>query len=172
MNKQLVWLRTKPLALGFTLIELMITMVILAVLVLIAVPSMTRLIRDARLATHTDLLVSSLNTARIEAVRQRRDFKVCPAAAPNTDGVCTVGTNWNTGWIAISSLGDVVLRIQPKAGITVGTVDESATFRGTLGSGTTAASFTLCVPGSKQQQVDVALSGHVSKKVNSATTCP
>ena len=159
---------------GFSLIELMITLVVLAVLVLVAVPSLTGLIRDSRLATHTDLLVSSLNTARIEAVRQRRDFQACPSTTgPDTATACDgAATDWTKGWIVKDSSAAVALRIQPKTSVTLTTTATDITFRGTLGSATAAATFTLCSPGSKQQQVDIALSGHVSKTVNSATTCP
>ena len=158
---------------GFSLVELMVTLSILAILLGIAVPGMVGLIRDSRLATHADILVSSLNTARLEAIRQRKAFEVCPSTTPNSGSTCsTAAADWNSGWIIKDSTTDVVQRIQAKTGITVSTAATAVTFRSTLGSATALTLFTLCAPGRLQQQVDISLSGHVSKKVNSNTLCP
>ena len=46
----------------------------------------------------------------------------------------------------------------------------SVVFSGTIGNAT-ATTFKLCVTGRKEQQVNVAVSGHVSKQIN-ATVCP
>ena len=56
---------------GFTLIELMVTLVVLAVLLSIGVPSYVEWIRDSRLDTATRSLASALKLARSEAVSQQ-----------------------------------------------------------------------------------------------------
>lgn len=161
---------TQRLSGGFTLVELMVTLAISAVLLAVGVPSMANLVRDARLSSQTDLLVGTLNRARTEALRQRTDFKVCPSATPGTATGCTANLQtWSTGWVAVGNSA-VSQRVDTKTGVTVTAAFDDVTFRGTLGSAATARSFTLCVSGRKQQLVDVNLSGNVSKRVGT-TVC-
>ncbi len=55
---------------GFTLIELMVTVSVVAVLLAIGVPSFARLISANRIATQTNEFVGALNLARSEAIRR------------------------------------------------------------------------------------------------------
>ncbi len=159
-----------PRSAGFTLIELLVTMAIAGVLLAVGVPSMVNLVRDARLSSQSDLLVSTLNQARTEALRQRLDFKVCPATTPTSATGCTTSLQtWGTGWIAHGNSA-VRQRVEAKPGVTVTAAFDDVTFRGTLGSAVAARSFTLCVSGRKQQFVDVNLSGNVSKRIGT-TVC-
>jgi type IV fimbrial biogenesis protein FimT len=59
-----------PLRHGFTLVELMVTLSIAAILLAVGVPPFSRLIANNRLATQTNEFVAALNTARSEAVRR------------------------------------------------------------------------------------------------------
>lgn len=61
---------------GFTLIELMITIVIVAVLLAIAVPSFRDFFEKARLRGAADDMVSFFNAQRLNAVRHDRDIHV------------------------------------------------------------------------------------------------
>lgn len=72
---------------GFTMVELMITVAIVAVLAAMAFPSYREF--STRLATqdNTNSLIAALNTARMEAVKRGR------AAA-----VIANGGDWNSGW--------------------------------------------------------------------------
>lgn len=75
---------------GFTLIELMVTISIAAVLMMIAVPSLTTYRRNAELTSVTNTLVASINTARGEALKRGLSSMVVPI---------NNGTVWATGWV-------------------------------------------------------------------------
>src|SRR6056297_2046627 len=79
---------------GFTLIEVMVVLVVLAVLLSVGAPSFTTLIRDNRLVSAVYDLRGALSTARSEALAQRAFVTVCPSS----DGATCSGT-WADGYI-------------------------------------------------------------------------
>ena len=81
---------------GFTLVELMVTLAVAAIVLTVGVPSMTNLIKNNRLTAATNAFVSSLNLARSEAVKQGRDATICVG---DQNG-CTAG-NWTGGWAVL-----------------------------------------------------------------------
>lgn len=68
-------MRRKPQS-GFTMIELMITLTVLAVLAVLAVPTFSDLIIKSRLRGATDDIVNLLNTSRANAVKVGREINV------------------------------------------------------------------------------------------------
>ncbi len=81
---------------GVTLVELMITLVVLAIILAIAVPSFENTIASSRLAGVTNDLNGSLALARSEAIRRGQRITVCNS----TDGQqCAAAGNWGNGWI-------------------------------------------------------------------------
>lgn len=78
------------LPLGFTLIELMATMAILAVLLLVATPSMVAYKRNSELTSATNTLFSAINAARGEAMKRGMYAMVVPI---------NNGTDWSQGWV-------------------------------------------------------------------------
>lgn len=54
---------------GFTLIELMVTVAVLVILVTFAAPAFQDLVESRRITTKTNLLLSSVNTTRSEAIK-------------------------------------------------------------------------------------------------------
>ncbi len=81
---------------GFTLIELIVTMAIAAILVTVAVPSFSSIIQNNRISAETNQLIASLQLTRSTAVKQQRNAQICVSTDQAT---CTGGTNWASGWI-------------------------------------------------------------------------
>ncbi len=74
---------------GFTLIELVITMAIAAILLLVAVPGFQAFQRNSQLSSLANSLLVAINTAKAEAMKQNASAYVIPAS----------GADWGTGWI-------------------------------------------------------------------------
>lgn len=84
---------------GFTMVELLTTIVVLAVLLAIASPGLATFINSSRLrATHAEL-VSALTLARSEATK-RGSMVVVQALAPVT------GTEFSGGWQVFEDVND------------------------------------------------------------------
>lgn len=88
---------------GFTLIELMIAVAIVAILLAVAVPSFNNMLAGNRLATQTNEAIGAILFARSEAIRRNQTITFCRAdsAAANT---CAASANW-TDWIVTNNPG-------------------------------------------------------------------
>ncbi len=96
---------------GFTLLELMVTVVIAGILASMAVPSFSQAIKNNRMSTQINELLATLNYARSEAIKRSTGISVCNSS----DGASCTG-NWKDGWIVfvdVDSDGTVgeVLRV-------------------------------------------------------------
>lgn len=98
---------------GFTMVELMVTISILAILMTIAFPSFRSTLRSNRVANANNEILGLVALARSEAIRNSRGGGVCASSAGST---CDGG--WNGGLMAYSdedgsgsfNSGDTVLR--------------------------------------------------------------
>lgn len=87
---------------GFTIIELMITVAIAAILVAIAIPNMQVYTQNNRLRSTAYDLVAALNTARGEALKRKTTVVLCRTATdPTTTTPACGGTTkiWSNGWL-------------------------------------------------------------------------
>ena len=69
---------------GFTLVELLITLALLAIVANIAVPAFDGLITRNRQQALMEQVASVLNNARAEAILQRRMIEVCGSSDGKT----------------------------------------------------------------------------------------
>lgn len=92
---------------GFTLIELMVTLSIAAILLTVAVPNFITFVQNNRLANQANDLVTMLNYARSEAVKRNQRITVCSST---TGTSCANSTTWGTGFIVFADIdGDGVV---------------------------------------------------------------
>ncbi|MCF6252210.1 MAG: GspH/FimT family pseudopilin [Methylococcaceae bacterium] len=75
---------------GFSLIELMITIAIAAIVMGIGIPGFVQVIKNNRLATNANELISSINLSRSEAIK--RNVRVFVERKGGTS------SNWDNGW--------------------------------------------------------------------------
>ena len=82
--------------LGFTLIELIITLAITAILAGIAGPAMAGFIEHQRASAAVASLTAHMQLARMAAVSRNHRAVLCPS---NDGSTCVAGTDWSTGWM-------------------------------------------------------------------------
>lgn len=85
---------------GFTLIELMTTMLVAGVVLGIGVPALTQFIDTNQMASAVNDLNSSIHVARTEAVKRRANVTICPSADPSAaNPTCNNAGSFADGWI-------------------------------------------------------------------------
>lgn len=82
---------------GVTLIELMVTVVIVGILAMLAVPAFDSMLRANRTRTVANELLAALNLARSEAMRRGQPVSICRSS--DGSSCSTSGTGWDQGWI-------------------------------------------------------------------------
>ena len=88
-GKQEAESRARSRAGGFTLIELMVTIAVLAVIVTLAVPSFASVINGNRLTGASNEIAALLQMSRMEALRRNQAVVVCPVADPEASSTNT-----------------------------------------------------------------------------------
>jgi type IV fimbrial biogenesis protein FimT len=153
---------------GFTLIELIITMLIVGILLTVGIPSLQDFLRGNQLVASTNELLSALHVARSEAIKLNTRVSVCDS----TNGTSCAGTGeWEKGWIVFAdSNGDLVstgtlctavntdclLRVQAKVD------DSSTTIRGLDSNSAAMTSLTFTSRGLPKTMAGASQSGNLS----------
>lgn len=107
---------------GFTLVELMITIAVAAVLLIVAIPSFQSVINSSRLTSAANEMVAAVQTARADAIRYNKRTEVCLSNNANTAApTCAANNATDTkGWLvfvdadksgAYNSSTDTLLRV-------------------------------------------------------------
>lgn len=93
---------------GMSLVEVMITITILAVLIGMAAPSITNIVQNSRIRGQAGDMMANLAIARAEAVKRGVYVSLCPSSNWNvTPPSCTtgaLGTAWNQGYIMFADI--------------------------------------------------------------------
>lgn len=82
---------------GFTLLELVTTVAVAAIVMSMGVPSMVSLVRGNQTVANTNDLVATVRAARNEAVSSVEQVTVCTSSDQAT---CNNSGSWTDGWIA------------------------------------------------------------------------
>jgi type IV fimbrial biogenesis protein FimT len=85
---------------GFTLVELMITLVVVSILLAAAVPYLGDFTRNNRLVSQANEFVSAAQLARSEAVKKGVNTVVCPSS--DQASCSTNAADWQYGWLVFS----------------------------------------------------------------------
>lgn len=164
---------------GFTLLELMLTLAIAAVVLVVGVPGMREFLWQSSLTTKVNTLASSLNVARSEAVARGKTVSMCRSANPTAASpACTTAAgSWASGWVVFVNLdadspaaidaGETVL--QAFEGLDGGeSLSSSATFQNSVSFGpdgiaSGTGEFVLCRNSDTDylRSVEVERSGHI-----------
>jgi len=81
---------------GVTLIELIVTLFVVAIVTMVAIPAFRTFLQNNRMIAVTNDVVLAFNAARSEAVKRRQTVRVC---AGDTASGCQAGAGFDEGWL-------------------------------------------------------------------------
>jgi type IV fimbrial biogenesis protein FimT len=111
---------------GFTLVELMVVLTIVAILATLTAPSLSHLIASTRMSSNVNVFLADIRYARSESIRRGGGVTMCRSDAPEAaNPVCAHdsgagNTGWVSGWIIFhdldndgeKGLAELLLRVQ------------------------------------------------------------
>ncbi len=155
---------------GFTLLELMVTLAVAAILIGIAVPSLSDATLAGKLSASANELVAGVAMGRSEAIKRNSVTSLCVSSNGSSCG----SGGWDQGWIVIA--GSTVIQKHPAAptGFKVTSSVTKIDFQPT-GVGNTQASLTVCrsapSAGAQERVVNVSATGRAYVSKTTTGTC-
>ena len=179
---------------GFTLVELLVTIAIVATLTVLGLPAMRGSFERSAVSGHVNTFIGGLRYARAEAIKRGVTVKMCRSVGAETAGTpaCATGSGnvspgWSTGWIIFLDRDDdgtvdsddVLLRIQESmsssGGIEAGAATIVFLFRPTGMLATTGAGqFTFkskSADAAQTRRVCVSMQGRARIAADATTAC-
>jgi type IV fimbrial biogenesis protein FimT len=86
---------------GLTLLELLVTLTLVAVLAMAGIPALLGLIQNQRMTAQINGLVHGVHLARLLAQTRLADAVICGSS---TGRRCDPGMNWTEGWLLFMNL--------------------------------------------------------------------
>lgn len=149
---------------GFTMIELMVTIAILAIIATLAAPSLGQMLRNTKVNTSSGDILSFLQQSRTEAIRLGKTVTVCGTSDGSTC-LAVNQTNWSTGLIARYPVSGTATLIQKlafsNAQLTV-TAPATITFN-SFGASSAASQISVASTNANTAYVCVEVIGRASK---------
>lgn len=151
---------------GFTLVELMVTLAVAAVLIAIAAPSFNEVTTGSKLRSQAQDLAAGALLARSEAIKRNQEVTLCSSS----DGTTCSGT-WSNGWVVRTTGGDVLHAHAAAANGYLITSTLSAIVFQPSGWSASSATLTVCrsSPSVGSQERVVSISGTGMAKVTKTT---
>jgi type IV fimbrial biogenesis protein FimT len=85
---------------GFTLYELAITLLLIAIVAGLGLPQLSRTIARNRQGTEINALFHAIHLARKESIMRRQVVSICPSFDGSS---CSAGRDWSAGWIMFNN---------------------------------------------------------------------
>lgn len=175
---------------GVTLPEMMVTISILAILSVVAVPTFNNVIHSNRLSNYSGTFASGTQLARGAAIKTNAPAVMCMSS--DGSSCATTGSDWDVGWIVFQDTngngsldaGEAILQVQQALNTdyvvsvlatSSTTVLRSLTFQAT-GVGSTGADIKICraTPSvdTNQRQLTLTTTGRITSSSVTASACP
>lgn len=165
---------------GFTLIELMVTIAVLAIIATMAAPAFGNLMAEQKLNSSARELVMAINQAKSQAALMKKSVGICLSRTQSDNDFTKIEcatatipeyTATNPGPPVVAVLDTAqkaeviksrIISVQIDAGVTIGSTSATSILLSDIGSTSTAQAFSFCKSG-KQKTISVSKLGIVSQ---------